>query len=260
MNPQYFQLKTRDGLAQLNGQIEFPSGGQNDRHPVVLVVPGGWFMDRDGYMSGTGTERDLIYRDLAKDLVAAGLAVVRYDNRGVRCNEMTMPPSPECGPGQDAEFERSRHYLNCCIDPEVRHTVTVQTQMDDLEDVWNLVLRHDRADRERALIWAHSEGGLNAARLIGAGRIAPLGLICVGTAVEDPAGLLRSQTIDRYAEHVMCWDSGGDGQVTEADIEREFPHDELFTTVGIAREVLTPSTGAWTLETLRDRFAAVTSQ
>jgi len=54
-----------------------------------------------------GPERDLIYRDLAKDLVAAGLAVVRYDNRGVRCNEMTMPPSPESGQDQDAEFAAS---------------------------------------------------------------------------------------------------------------------------------------------------------
>ena len=76
-----------------------------------------------------GPERDLIYRDLAKDLVAAGLAVVRYDNRGVRCNEMTMPPSPESGQDQDAEFERAKHYLSCCVDPEVRRTVTVQTQM-----------------------------------------------------------------------------------------------------------------------------------
>jgi hypothetical protein len=65
-------------------------------------------MDRDGYMGGSGTERDLIYRDLARDIVAAGTAVVRYDNRGVRCNEMTMPPCPD----GSSELEVTRHRGN----------------------------------------------------------------------------------------------------------------------------------------------------
>jgi hypothetical protein len=92
METQHFEIPTRDGRTRLTGQVDLPSGDGAARHPAVLIVPGGWFMDRDGYMGGSGTERDLIYRDLAKDIVAAGIAVVRYDNRGVRCNEMTMPP------------------------------------------------------------------------------------------------------------------------------------------------------------------------
>jgi hypothetical protein len=62
----------------------------------VVIVPGGWFMDRDGYMGNSGTEQDLIYRHLARDILAAGVVVVRHGNRGVRCNEMTMPPHPGC--------------------------------------------------------------------------------------------------------------------------------------------------------------------
>src|SRR5689334_19320413 len=92
---QHFEIPTRDGLTRLTGRIDLPAGGGDARCSAVLMVPGGWFMDRDGYMGGSGTERDLLYRELAKDLVAAGIAVVRYDNRGVRCNEMTMPPCPE---------------------------------------------------------------------------------------------------------------------------------------------------------------------
>ena len=109
MESHLFRIQTRDCRAQLAGQVDLPSPGAGTaRHPVVPMVPGGWFMDRDGYMGGSGTERDLIYRDLGKDLLQAGFAVIRYDNRGVRCNEMTMPPCPE-GSG---EPEVSRHYLN----------------------------------------------------------------------------------------------------------------------------------------------------
>lgn len=90
-----FGIPTHDGRTRLRGQIDFPSGDEASRYAVVLIVNGGWFMDRDGFMGNSGTERDLIYRDLAKDIVAAGIAVVRYDNRGVRCNEMTMPACPK---------------------------------------------------------------------------------------------------------------------------------------------------------------------
>ena len=216
MESQQFQIPTRDGRTKLGGQIDLPVGDGADRHPAVLMVPGGWFIDRDGHMGGSGTARDMIYRDLSKDIVAAGIAVVRYDNRGVRCNEMTMPPCPK---GIN-ELELTKHYLNACVDPDVRLIVTVQTQMDDLEDVWTFALNHHRIDPRRALIWAHSEGCLNTARLIDAVRIFPQGLIFVGTATEDPAGLLRWQTVDRYAEHVMGWDTDADGCVTAADVER----------------------------------------
>jgi len=120
MERHLFRIQTRDGRAQLTGQVDLPSPGRGPaRYPFVLMVPGGWFMDRDGFMGGLGTERDLIYRDLGKDLLSAGFAVVRYDNRGVRCNEMTMPPCPK-GSG---EPEFSRHYLSACVDPDVRQTV-----------------------------------------------------------------------------------------------------------------------------------------
>jgi pimeloyl-ACP methyl ester carboxylesterase len=250
MQSQHFEIPTRDGRTRLTGQVDLPTAVAT-RYPAVLMAPGGWFMDRDGYMGGSGTERDLVYRDLAKDLGAAGMAVVRYDNRGVRCNEMTMPPCPE----GSTELEVTKHYLHACVDPEVRQTVSVQTQLDDLEDVWAFVVNHVSIDRKRTIIWAHSEGGLNAARLIGDRRIRPLGIIFVGTATETPMGLLRWQVVDRYAEQVMNWDADGDGRVTEADVERQFQTDALFNSVGTSRDVLIPPAEGWTLESIRARFA-----
>jgi len=210
-------------------------------------------MDRDGYMGASGTERDLVYRDLAKAFLSAGLAVVRYDNRGVRCNEMTMPPCP----AGSSELEISKHYLNACVDADVRQTVSVQTQMDDVEDVWNFTLNHPRVEPARALIWAHSEGGGNVARLIGMRRICPLGVIIVGSALESPVGLVHWQMVDGYAKHLMKWNSDGDGRVTQADIDRHFPTDHLFPAMSITPDMLTPPNGGWTIVTARDRFSKI---
>ena len=34
------------------------------------------------------------------------------------------------------ELAATRHYVNACVDPDVRQTVTMRTQMGDVEDVW----------------------------------------------------------------------------------------------------------------------------
>lgn len=253
METQPFEIATRDRRTQLTGQVDLPASDGVARRPGVVIVPGGWFMDRDGYMGNSGTERDLIYRDLAREVVAAGFVVVRYDNRGVRCNEMTMPPHP----GFTSELEAARHYLNACVDLDVRRTVTVRTQMDDVEDVWAFAIHHPKIDPTRVVIWAHSEGGLNVARLLGARRIDPRGVVCVGTAAESPAAVFHFSAVDRYAEHVMGWDSDGDGRVTAQDVERQFPDDALFAAVGVTRDVVAPPDGGWTSTALRARFQKI---
>jgi hypothetical protein len=245
---QHFSIPTRDGRARLTGQVDLPSDA---RRPAIVMVPGGWFMDRDGYMGDSGTARDRVYRDLALGLVAAGAAVVRYDNRGVRCNEMTMPPCPGCA----GELEVTKHYLRACVDPDVRQTVTVRTQLDDAEDVWRFTTSHPEIDPTRVVVWAHSEGGLTVARLIGARRIDPRGAVFVGAMTESPAAGFRWSVVDRYAERVMSWDGDGDGRVTRADVDRAFPGDALFAAVGTAREVVNPPVGGWTADTVRARFA-----
>lgn len=246
-----FEIPSRDGRALLAGQVDLPAG-PTGRYPTVLMVPGGWFMERDGWMGNSGTERDLIYRELARAFTASGMAVVRFDNRGVQGNELTMPPCP----AGLSEVEAAEHYLNSCVNPKVRSTVTVQTQQDDIEDVWRFASGHASVDPVRFVIWAHSEGALNTARLIGAERIDPRGLIFVGAAVEDPAGLFHWQVVARYAERVMTWDADGDGLVTLADVQREFPGDSIFAAVGMSPEVVRPVNGHWTRETIHARFAA----
>lgn len=250
---QHFEIPTRDGRTRIKGQIDLPGGDGASRYPAVLIVNGGWFMERDGFMGNSGTERDLVYRDLARDIVAAGIAVVRYDNRGVRCNEMTMPPCPH----GSAELEISRHYLDACVDADVRQTVSVQTQLDDVEVVWGFAVNHPRVESKRVIVWAHSEGGLNVARLIGARRCCPMGVILVGTGAESPADGVHRQMVDRYVEHLMGWDADGDGRVTQADVDRQYPADALFPAVAISPAMLAPPGEGWTMEAARDHFSKI---
>ena len=249
MKTEQFEIETGDRRTRLTGQLDFPDSSA-ERGAVVLMVPGGWFMDRDGYMGGSGTDRDMIYRDLASGILEAGIAVLRFDNRGVGCNEMTMPP---CRDGSD-ELVATRHYLDACVDTSVRQTVNVQTQMDDVEKVWEFALNHCDLNPARAFIWAHSEGGLNVARLIGSKRIDPRGVSFVGTITESPASVFQWQTVDRYAQHIMSWDEDGDGRVTETDIQRHFAHDEFLAAVGMAPEAVAAPKEGWTKETIRQRF------
>jgi len=252
LKTEQFEIATRDGRTRLRGQIDLPCLHPGPRYPAVLIANGGWFMDREGFMGSSGTERDLIYRDLAKYFLSAGFAVVRYDNRGVRCNEMTMPDCPLGG-----EPEVSRYYLNACIDADVRQTVSVRTQMDDVEDVWNFTVNHVQVEAKRVVVWAHSEGGRNVGRLISAKQISPLGVLMVGTATESPAGLVRWQMVDRYADHLMRWDDDGDGRVTHADVNIHLPSDDLFPVVPIGFDILTPPSDGWTFRTIHEHFSEI---
>lgn len=246
-----FEIPSRDGRVLLTGQVDFPAGSPR-RYPAVVMVPGGWFMDRDGWMGNSGTERDLIYRELARAFTASGMAVLRFDNRGVRGNELTMPPCP----AGRSEAEAAQHYLDACVDSGVRRTVTVETQQDDIEEMWRFAAEHVNIDPARIVLWAHSEGGLNTARLIGAQRVAPCGVIFVGTATEAPAEIFHWQVVERYVERVITWDADGDGVVTAGDVDRAFPSDSLFAAVGMSLEMVRPPQDYWTREALHAHFAA----
>ena len=247
-----FELWTLDGKSRITGQIDRPKRCGSNRCPFVIIVPGGWFMDRDGLLGNTDTERDFVYRDMALVFLDAGLAVVRYDTRGVRGNERTMSPCEEGA----SEVEISSRYIESCIDSDARRSITPQTQVDDLKQVWRFAEEHSWLDPNRAMLWAHSEGGLHTARLIGQADISPLAVQIVGTAVESPAAVFRWQIIDQFTARVMGWDADQDGLVTIADIERSYHTDPVFAGFGGPIETLEAATDGWTTQSLNELFTS----
>src|SRR5262249_12593820 len=147
--------------------LAFPDDG-SDSSATLLIVPGGWFMDRDGFTGDSGTVADLMYRRIGERVLNEGFVVGRYDNRGVTGNELTT--GHFCRTEEDC-WERTEQYLRACIDFDARRTVTPETGLADLAQVYDFVLRCPKVNRSKVVLFAHSEGGLNVARLIDRKRI-----------------------------------------------------------------------------------------
>ena len=233
----------------LKGQLDFPDNSSPNNLPCVVVVSGSGPQDRDGYFGDSGTERDLLYRDLSQAFIAAGFAVLRWDYRGVFFNEMTMPGRETC----TSEYERAMFYLKHGADWIIRGGVTPENILDDIEVIYGAALEHPRINPERIVILAHSEGVTNVAQLIKACRIAPAGILNLCGISTSPKEVLRWQCVDRYVERVLSWDRDGDGQVTTGDAEAALANDTFFTVVGFSKEELTPSS-AWDSKSLQAFF------
>ena len=111
---EHFAIRTTDGITDLRGQVDFPDSSSIGL-PLLVVVSGGGPQDRDGYFGNSGTEDDLVYRQISRAAVESEFAVLRWDYRGVKCNEMTMPPCE----GTNTELERAKQYCKLCLEKVV---------------------------------------------------------------------------------------------------------------------------------------------
>jgi len=249
MRTERFEVPTQDGRSVIRGQIDFPAFPESGRRhcPLLVIVPGSVPMDRDGHLGNTGAESDLVYRQLAKRGVASGMAVLRYDNRGVCCNEMTMPDRDD----QLDDFERTKRWIDDCVDLELRTGVTPTTILDDAEGIYRYGAEHPHVDRDRIVALCHSEGGLTMSRLVAQKRATPRAIITIGTAVESPIDTLRWQMVDRYTDRLLSW---GTATGTSGDDVREhFARDPFFAGAYTQQELLPPE-APWTRESARRFF------
>ena len=142
----------------------------------------------------------------------------RYDNRGVFCNEFTMPP---CGKGSDelqiTPLPGKLHRLS-----GVRRGVTVATNLEDIEAAYAYVVEPLATPRRPGRDRRPLRGGINVARLIGQRRIRPKGAVFIASIAESPKGVFMWQTIDRTVAKMMGWDADHDGVVSRADVERSY--------------------------------------
>ena len=245
-----FSLPTEDGLAQLRGDVMSPDDPTQPT-AALLIVPGGWFVDRDGFLGDSYTEADLMYLRIARRVLAERFLVARYDNRGVVGNELTIGLAQE-SPDPLADTER---YFATCVDSEIRRSVTPETLASDAESVYRFLAQHRTVDPSKIVIFAHSEGGLHVARLIGSQRIDPAGVVFAGSIARSPMDGMNWQVVDRYVEEVMRWDRDGDGRVSAGDVASAYG-TSYFAEVGVTEEELHPDRGEWSESELRAFFAA----
>lgn len=243
-----FEISTADGVAFLTGELMRPEDRTLSRG-TLLIVPGGWFADRDGDMGDSGTEADLMYLRIARRVCAEGFIVARYDNRGVTGNACRRGLVPDEIDTADGAAE----YLRNCVDPQVRKSVTPETLMSDVVTVCEHLSAQSAVAADRVAIFAHSEGGLHVARALERLSIPPRGVVLAGTSMLSPAGCMRWQMVDRCVEEVMSWDEDNAGRVTEAEVERRL-HSSFLLELGIHQSDLAMTGAGWTESDTRSFF------
>lgn len=227
-----FSIPTRDKMTMIHGQIDLPDCGQT-RAPAVLFVGGTGLFTRNGHFGNSGTKRDFVFSYLSKKLNAACIATVRFDFRGVSCDLL-----------EAASVGR-------CLNEELRKTVSDRTILDDIRGVYEFAASHQQIESSKIFILGHSEGSLNAARLVAEG-LNPAGLLFIGGITESAKGILRWQTVERILEWAFEMDSDNDGVLTNEEIRLNFSNSKLAT-IASENSILSPS-GAWTMSALSTLF------
>lgn len=221
---QPFQLPSRDGKAQISGQIDIPECGKQ-KYPTVLIVGGTGLFTRNGYFGRSGTARDFLFTDLAQRLNAQCLAAVRFDYRGVRCDLQTQADSANC------------------VDRVLRATVTDQTILDDIQVVYDWTFAHAAVDSQKVVLFGHSEGSLNISRLVQRKSAAPRAILFMGGVTESPRTLLHWQIVDRSVEWMFAMDQDRDGWLTNDEIRQGYKQSPFNGSVPLDN-LLSP-TGGW---------------
>jgi hypothetical protein len=247
-----FSIPTLDGKATITGEIDFPNAanhGRANNYSTVIMVPGSGMFDRDVDFGNSATPRDMLFRDLAEQFTSAGLAVVRMDYRGVLCSKWTMPPCPAC----DTEEKRWDHLKKSCFRNEIRKDVTTQTLQDDIVVVYDWARDHPAVDVSRIAMFAHSEGTIHVARLIGQQRLHPRGLLLMGMVAGSPKSMMKWQAIDRPMK-IFEWDTNGDDVLTNDEILLGWATDSYIHALGIPLDEILSPEGFWKKDFLQKKY------
>lgn len=217
-----FAVASADGT-RINGQADLPKA-RAPRVAVVMVAGTGLF-DRDVRFGQSGTDRDLLFKDLASRFNARGLAAVRYDRRGVNFGRI----------GEER------------LDKPVSGSSTTQSQREDLNAVYRWATAKEGLRARCVILLGHSEGTLHIARLANSGAPAPLAVIGLGAVGISPQETIRWQISGRDAYSLEQMDADGDGHVTKAEVEARWKQTPS-SFAGTITPLLPPGGVAWTPE------------
>ncbi|SLM65126.1 MULTISPECIES: alpha/beta hydrolase [Dickeya] len=221
-----FSLPSRDKKATLNGQINWPNSDKNSPS-IVLMCPGSGLHNRDYLVGESHTNSDFVFLTLAQELLESGLAVARYDCRGVSSHRRDARLNqPEFIVKKDLAF------LEQFIDADIRGTVTPLSQYDDIFTIYDYLTQYTAAgDTTNILLLGHSEGGMNISRLIKHYRIRPQGVVLISPPLLSMPDIMQWQLYERE----ITWLKNiphSNGIITFDDIKKGYgnsPHAFIST-------------------------------
>ena len=218
-SPQLFAVSSLDGVT-IRGQADRPD--QAAVGAVVMVAGTGAF-DRDAAFSRDPAARP-VFLDLSERLTARGVAVVRYDKRGVRYGQT----------GADR------------IDVGEIVTATTDAQRDDLAAVYEWT--RSGLGARCLVLFGHSEGMLHIGRLASSGAPAPTAVVGMGALLADPIANFRWNLAERDTWSLRLLDADGDGVTTNDEVRAGLANSPAAVN-GVLEPYLHPS-GAWNAEAM----------
>lgn len=217
-----FTVASADGYA-ISGQVDYPQGLRRPRGVTVMVAGTGAF-DRDVTLGRSGTARDKVFADLAGRIAARGMAVVRYERRGVRHGV----PAAEA------------------IDASAAPSVTADNLSLDLQAVQDWARSRAGLNQACVVVFAHSEGMVHLAGMARREAPQPSRIIGVGAPLESKVSAVRWQSTGRDADSLLMMDADGDGQITNAEVEANWMRTPS-SVFGLKEPFLQPD-GVWSAE------------
>lgn len=220
-----FTMKTNDGLTELRGQLDIPQHQDGKKSPLVVMMPGTGLFDRDVAFNTPGHDKPaLVFKDLSQALNARGIATLRFDYRGVHCSFETMPICELC----KTDEEQRQLYFNMCHNNAIRKSVTPLTLRSDFRQVYDWGIQHPNIDPNQVIVFAHSEGSLHTAHLIGEKQIKPKGVVLMGGIFSPIQSIIRWQYVDRTAMIYKSLDANKDNFLSRAEISSGTPNAPLL--------------------------------
>lgn len=190
-----FTVPSADGTV-VHGQADRPDLASAG---VVVMVAGTGAFDRDVAFSQDRAAQP-VFLDLSERLTARGVAVVRYDKRGVRHGATGAAR----------------------IDEAEIVTATTDAQRDDLAAVHDWTRAVDGLNARCVVLFGHSEGMVHIGRLAASGAPAPAAVIGMGALLADPVSNFRWNLAERDAWALRAMDADGDGTVTNEEVRAGF--------------------------------------
>ena len=232
-----FSIASRDGVTTINGQIDHPD--QNVTRDIVLLVPGSGLFDRHYLLGESETDEDFIFDQLALDTLKLGLSVLRFDSRGISGNRRD-PRLKEAG----STISRERLFFEHFVDSNIRQTVTPDTQVDDLFNLYCLCAN----TYNKIMLIGHSEGTISIGRMIAKYGPTIDNIIFISPALESPRSLFEWQAVDRMVQWIKEINPDS-GTIAINDIRRRFGFSKLSSIYTISSVI--PYRGAWTSDGLQ---------
>jgi pimeloyl-ACP methyl ester carboxylesterase len=250
-----FSLPSTDRLASINGIIDYPPGLPG-RKPTAVLLVGGTNATRDGSIlyppDRAFVAEAFWYRDLSRELVNRGFAVIRYDNRGLRS-------ILDCERIRGASVTIAQYLADSrCYNPQAASTTTFETRRSDLAAVFAMAAKHRALDPARLIVVAHSEGAFHVAATIRDRRITPAALVMLGAAAGSPSELAQWQSVGRQYEWIEALVAQHHGYVSNTEIARRLNGDlsgQYHTVVPLRSDQ-----GGWSLATLPQLKRQLTAQ